>query len=189
MSFGAAALTLGSVASPMTEQELIEACRAGRREAFDEMVSRHYDRIYRLAYAMVGPQSARDVAQETFMAAVKAFPSFRGESQLSTWLISILRNQCSLFLRSERKWRYAPIDGDKGGLAAPEPKDIATGIRTILDRMKTLPEELRMTLVLFYIEGLKYAEIAQAMGCPIGTVRSRLFDARERLKASVAREN
>ncbi len=170
----------------MTEQDLIAACRAGRREAFDELVSRYYDRIYRLAYAMAGSQAARDLAQETFVAAVKAFSNFRGDSQISTWLISILRNQCSLHRRSERKWNMAPLDGENDRVSAPKPREIETGIRTILDRLKDLPEELRMTLVLFYIEGLKYLEIAQAMGCPVGTVRSRLFQARERLRASVA---
>lgn len=179
-------LVLQADAMPMTEQDLIDGCRAGRRDAFDELVSRHYDRIHRLAYAMVGPQAARDLAQETFMAAVKALPNFRGESQLATWLISILRNQCSLFLRAERKWRMTPLGGDDHRMAAPRPKEIETGVKSILDKLKDLPEDLRMTLVLFYVEGLKYAEIAQAMGCPVGTVRSRLFEARERLRGALA---
>lgn len=172
-------------ASGWTEAELVAACKAGRREAFDELASRYYDRIYRLAYAMAGRQSASDLAQETFLAAVKAFASFRGESQLATWLISILRNQFSLHLRGSRKWKLAPLEEEGERLAAPEPSTIQKSVREILDRVKELPEELRLTLVLFYVEGLKYAEIAQAMDCPIGTVRSRLFEARERLKGLV----
>jgi RNA polymerase sigma-70 factor, ECF subfamily len=170
----------------MTEQELIAGCRAGRREALDELVSRYYDRIFRLAYAMVGPEMARDLAQETFMAAVSAVSGFRGDSQIATWLISILRNQFSVFCRREKKWRLAPLEGENDRLPAPEPKEIETSVRGVFERMKDLPEDLRLTLVLFYVEGLKYAEIAQAMGCPIGTVRSRLFEARELLKASLA---
>lgn len=181
MTTGAVALTLPS----MTEEELIAGCRAGRREAFDEMVSRYYDRLHRLAYALVGAEAARDLAQETFLAAVKSLPNFRGESRLSTWLISILRNRASLLRRSERKWRTAPLNDEGEPLAAPQPKELETGLKTILGRLKDLPEDLRLTLILFYIEGMKYAEIAQVMSCPIGTVRSRLFEARERLKTFV----
>ncbi len=171
--------------APRSEADLIGACRAGRREAFDELVTRYYDRIYRLAYAMAGSGAASDLAQETFLAAVKSFANFRGESQLATWLISILRNQYSLWLRGRRKWQLAPLEGEGERLPAPEPRGIEKGVREILDRVKELPEELRTTLILFYVDGLKYAEIAQAMECPIGTVRSRLFEARERLKKLV----
>lgn len=171
-----------SETAPRSEADLVAACRAGRREAFDELVSRHYDRIFRLAYSMAGVGAAADLAQETFLAAVKSFANFRGDAQLATWLISILRNQYSLWLRGRRKWQLAPLEGEGERLPAPEPRAIEKGVREILDRVKELPEDLRTTLVLFYVDGLKYAEIAQAMECPIGTVRSRLFEARERLK-------
>jgi RNA polymerase sigma-70 factor (ECF subfamily) len=163
----------------------VAACKAGRPEAFEELVSRHYDRIYRLAYTMAGPEAASDLAQETFLAAVKAFARFRGESQLATWLISILRNQYSLHLRARKKWRLAPLEGEAERLPAAAPPEVEKGVREILDRVRDLPEDLRTTLVLFYVDGLKYQEIAEAMGCPIGTVRSRLFEARERLKKLV----
>src|SRR5205809_5587627 len=92
-----------------TEADLVADCRAGEREAFDEVVARHYDRLYRLGYTMAGPGAAADLVQETFLAALRSFPNFRGESQLSTWLISILRNQYSLFLRGRRK-SPAPLE-------------------------------------------------------------------------------
>jgi len=175
---------------PMTawsEAELIEGCRAGRREALDALVSVHYDRIHRLAYSLAGPEAAADLAQETFLSAVKSFPRFRGDAQLSTWLVAILRNQFSLFLRGLKKWRLAPIGDEGDRLAAPEPRPIERDVREILDRVKDLPEELRTTLVLFHVDGMKYADIARAMECPVGTVRSRLFEARERLKKLVSR--
>jgi len=173
--------------STWSEAELIDGCRAGRREALDALVSIHYDRIHRLAYSLAGSEAAADLAQETFLSAVKAFPRFRGDAQLSTWLVAILRNQFSLFLRGLRKWRLAPI-GDQGDrLAAPEPLPIDREVREILDRVKDLPEELRTTLVLFHVDGMKYADIARAMECPVGTVRSRLFEARERLKKLVSK--
>lgn len=166
-----------------TEADLVAACRAGRRDAFDELVRRHYERIHRLAYTMAGPEGAADLAQETFLAAVRAFPSFRGEAQVGTWLVSILRNQYTMWLRGRKKWRLTPLDGEGERLAAPAPSNLEKGVREILERVKELPEELRTALVLFYVDGLKYAEIAEAMECPIGTVRSRLFEARERLKS------
>lgn len=178
--------TMEPVPSAASEAELVAGCRAGRREAFDEVVRRHYDRIYRLAYAMAGPSGAADLAQETFLAAVKALPGFRAESALSTWLISILRNQYTLWLRGQRKWRMAPLEGEAGGLPSPDAKPMEGMLKEIFEKMKELPEELRTSLVLFYVEGLKYAEIAQVMDVPVGTVRSRLFEARERLKRRVA---
>jgi RNA polymerase sigma-70 factor (ECF subfamily) len=165
--------------STWSESELVAGCREGRPEAFDALVSAHYDRIHRLAWSLAGPEAAADLAQETFLSAVKAFPRFRADAQLSTWLVSILRNQYSLFLRGLRKWRLAPLS-DR--LPAPEPRPVEREVREILDRVKDLPEELRTTLVLYHVDGMKYADIARAMECPIGTVRSRLFEARERLK-------
>jgi RNA polymerase sigma-70 factor, ECF subfamily len=170
-----------------SESDLIDGCRAGRREALDALVSVHYDRIHRIASTLAGPEAAADLAQETFLAAVKAFPRFRGDSQLSTWLVAILRNQHSLFRRGLKKWRLAPIAGEGDRLAAPEPRPVDREVREILDRVKDLPEELQTTLVLFHVDGMKYADIARAMECPVGTVRSRLFEARERLKRLVSK--
>jgi len=169
-----------------SESELVAGCRAGRREALDALVSRHYDRIYRLAWTLAGADAAADLAQETFLAAVKALPRFRGDAQLSTWLVSILRNQVSLFLRGVKKWRLAPLPEDGEHLAAPPPPTIDRQVHDVFDRVKELPEDLRTTLVLFHVDGMAYADIARSMECPIGTVRSRLFEARGRLKKLVS---
>ena len=165
-----------------SEAELIDGCRAGRREALEALVSVHHDRLYRIATAMAGPDAAADLVQETFLAAVGAFPRFRADAQLSTWLISILRNRFSLFLRGQRKWKLAKLPEDGDRLVASEPPSVDRDVRDVLDRVHELPEDLRTTLVLFHVDGLSYAAIARAMDCPIGTVRSRLFEARERLK-------
>lgn len=164
-----------------TEAALVAACREGRREAFDEIVRRHHDRLHRLAVTLAGRDVAPDLVQDTFLAAVKALPRFRGESALSTWLISILRNHYLLHLRGRRK-RMAPLEAEAERLAAPAADEPGPTVGEVLERVKELPEELRTALILFYVEGLKYTEIAQAMECPVGTVRSRLFEARERLK-------
>ena len=167
--------------SPDEEARLVADLRTGSRDARDRMVALYYDRLYRLAYSMTGvADDARDLTQEAFLAALKALDSFRAEARLSTWLIAILRNQYTLYLRGEKKWRHAPLDGvEPAGDPAPA---LSPGVTAILERLRKLPEDLRTTLVLFYLDGLKYAEIAEAMECPVGTVRSRLFEARERLK-------
>jgi RNA polymerase sigma-70 factor (ECF subfamily) len=170
-----------------SEAELIAGCRAGQREALDELVCVYQDRLLRLATALAGPGAAADLVQETLLAAVRSFPRFRGDAQLSTWLISILRNQFSLYLRGRKKWSLAPLSDKGDRLAAPEPSTVDDEVRELLDRVKDLPEDLRTTLVLFHVDGLKYADIARVMECPIGTVRSRLFEARERLKKLVTR--
>jgi RNA polymerase sigma-70 factor (ECF subfamily) len=170
-----------------SEAELVAGCRAGQREALDALVSSYQDRLLRLATALAGPGAAADLVQETLLAAVRSFPYFRGDAQLSTWLISILRNQFSLHLRGQKKWKLAPLPGKGDRLAAPEPSTVDDEVRELLDLVKDLPEDLRTTLVLFHVDGLKYAQIARVMECPLGTVRSRLFEARERLKRLVTR--
>jgi len=168
-----------------SETELIAGCRAGTREALDALVSAYHDRLLRLATALAGPAAAADLVQETLLAAVRSFPRFRGDSQLSTWLISILRNQFSRHLRGQKKWKLAPLPQEGALLPAPEPSTVDDEARELLDRVKELPEDLRTTLVLFHVDGLKYADIARILGCPLGTVRSRLFEARERLRKLV----
>lgn len=171
--------------SGWSEAELIAGCRAGRRDALEALVDLYQDRLHRVASAMAGPEAAGDLVQETFLAAVESFPRFRGDAQVSTWLISILRNRFSLFLRGQRKWKLAPLPDDGDRLRAPERPPIEREARTILDRVQDLPEDLRTTLVLFHVDGMKYADIAKAMDCPIGTVRSRLSEARDRLRQLV----
>jgi RNA polymerase sigma-70 factor (ECF subfamily) len=168
---------------PSDEARLVADLRAGRREAFDQMVGLHYDRLHRLACTLIGSGGdAADLVQETFLAAMKSAPNFRGDSRLTTWLIAILRNQYTLHLRGRRKWRHAALDA-AGALRAPEPSPaVRPEVVAILERVGKLPEELRTALVLFYLEGMRYQEIADAMECPVGTIRSRLFEARERLK-------
>src|SRR5688572_30210773 len=168
---------------PADESRLVADLRAGRREAFDRMVELHYDRLHRLAVTMTGSsEDAADLVQETFLAAMKSAANFRGEARLSTWLIAILRNQYTLYLRGRRKWRIASLSSASGA-PAPEPAPaVRPEVVAILERVRRLPEELRTALVLFYLEGMRYEEIAESMECPVGTIRSRLFEARERLK-------
>src|SRR5262245_11530440 len=156
---------------PVDEAKLVADLRAGRREAFDRMVGLHYDRLHRLATTMIGSsEDAADLVQETFLAAMKSAPNFRGDARLTTWLIAILRNQYTLHLRGRRKWRHAALDA-AGALRAPEPSPaVRPEVVAILERVGKLPEELRTALVLFYLDGMRYQEIAESMECPVGTV-------------------
>jgi RNA polymerase sigma-70 factor (ECF subfamily) len=167
------------------DADLIAGCRAGRRDAFEALVSAYHDRLHRIAVAMAGAETGGDLVQETFLGAVESFPRFRGDAQLSTWLISILRNRFSLFLRGQKKWKLSPLPDDGARLAAPEPPAVERDLREVLARVQDLPEELRTALVLFHVDDMSYADMAKAMECPIGTVRSRLFEARERLRKLV----
>ena len=168
-----------------SEADLVAGCRAGRRDALEALVGHYHDRLHRIASAMGGAEAAEDLVQETFLAAVESFPRFRGDAQLSTWLIGILRNRFSLYLRGRKKWKLARLPEDGVRLPAPEPPAAEGELKAILDRVRDLPEDLRTTLVLFHVDGMKYADIARAMECPIGTVRSRLSEARDRLKRLV----
>lgn len=151
-------------------------------EDMEALVEVHYDRIVRLAQVMSGnAQDAQDLAQETFLAAIEGVGRFRGESAVGTWLIGILRRR---FFKHLRRRRPAALT-DEVAVAAPEepaspaPPDLASAIAQ-------LPEHLRLTLVMFHYEDMDYAAIAEALACPIGTVRSRLHEARARLRTHLA---
>jgi len=168
---------------PSDEARLVAELKAGRKEAFDRLVELHYDRLHRLAYTMTGSDpDAADLVQETFLASMKSAGNFRGDARVATWLIAILRNQFTLQLRTRRKWRHAPMEVAAAVRAPESQPSTRPAVNAVLERVRLLPEELRTALVLFYLEGMKYTEIAEAMECPVGTVRSRLFEARERLK-------
>jgi RNA polymerase sigma-70 factor (ECF subfamily) len=168
--------------------------RLARRDeaAFAELIRHHFDRIYRIAWRVLGGAAdAEDVAQEAFLKAYRALASFRGDSAFYTWLYRIAINTAKNALVSNRR---RPVDFDLD-LQDPEQYDrharlkegdtpegvlLTEEIRNVVERaMEQLPEDLRTAIVLRELEGLSYEEIAEAMDCPVGTVRSRIFRARE----------
>jgi RNA polymerase sigma-70 factor, ECF subfamily len=144
------------------------------------LVDAHYERIVRLAQVMSGnSQDAHDLAQETFLVAIKGQSAFRGESEVSTWLIGILRR---LFLKQLRRRRPLTLS-EAAEVRAPDAADpVAVSSSDLAALVAGLPEHLRLVLVMFHYENLDYAAIASALSCPIGTVRSRLHEARARLR-------
>ena len=175
-----------------TDQELVRRVQAGDQTAFNLLVLKYQHRVLKLVGRFVNdPAEAEDVAQEAFLKAYRALASFRGDSAFYTWLYRIAINTAKNALVSQRR---RPVDFDLD-LQDPEQYDrqaklkeadtpegalLTDEIRAVVEQaMEELPEDLRTAIVLRELEGLSYEEIAEAMDCPVGTVRSRIFRARE----------
>lgn len=175
-----------------SDQQLVERVQAGDKSAFDLLVRKYQHRVLKLVGRFVSDTAeAEDVAQEAFLKAYRALASFRGDSAFYTWLYRIAINTAKNALVSNRR---RPVDFDLD-LQDPEQYDrharlkegdtpegvlLTEEIRNVVERaMEQLPEDLRTAIVLRELEGLSYEEIAEAMDCPVGTVRSRIFRARE----------
>lgn len=178
--------------TPDVDQELVKRVQQGDKKAFDILVLKYQHRIIKLVTRYVNdPSEALDVAQEAFIKTYRALPQFRGDSAFYTWFYRIAINTAKNFLLA--KGRRPP--GDDVELETAEQyehftqfKEYATPEhyllkdeieKTVFQAIDALPTELRTAITLREIEGLSYEEIAKAMDCPVGTVRSRIFRARE----------
>jgi RNA polymerase sigma-70 factor (ECF subfamily) len=181
----------------MTEREadqlLVERAQKGDKTAFDALVQKYHKKLGRLLSRFVRDSAeVEDVTQEAFIKAYRALPAFRGDSAFYTWLYRIGINTAKNYLVAQG--RRAPTsteydaneaesfeDGDQlRDINTPESLLLSKQIgETVNTAMEALPDELRTAIVLREIDGLSYEEIAQQMQCPIGTVRSRIFRARE----------
>jgi RNA polymerase sigma-70 factor (ECF subfamily) len=175
------------------DQQLVQRVQRGEKAAFDLLVIKYQRKIFRLLSRLIrDPAEVEDVAQEAFIKAYRALPNFRGDSAFYTWLYRIAINTAKNWLVSQG--RRAPTsteadieeaetfdDGEQlRDLNTPDAmlltKQVANAVNRAIDQ---LPEDLRTAIVLRELEGLSYEEIAETMNCPIGTVRSRIFRARE----------
>ncbi len=159
---------------------------AGDAASFEALVDNHWQHLFRLAYSIVCERSgAEDVVQETFLAAFSRMGSFRGESSVKTWLISILVRQAARYRRREGIRRHKPLDA----AGRDEGSEVAEGADARLDlawALEGLDDGHRDVIVLRELEGLSYDEIAQVLGVPRGTVESRLYRARRALREKLA---
>lgn len=177
------------------DQVLVERCRAGDVAAFEPLVEKYRQRVWRLAHSVLrDPEDARDAAQEAFIRAFQALPSFRGQSAFYTWLFRIVVNVASDRARqraaqgrafgTERvameEWERVPGDGTEAPDAAVARAEERARIMRALN---ALPERHRAIIMLSDLEGLSYREIADVLKIPMGTVMSRLHNARKRLRA------
>jgi RNA polymerase sigma-70 factor (ECF subfamily) len=174
------------------DQDLVLRVQQGDKTAFDLLVLKYQHRIVHLVNRYVkDPSEAQDVAQDTFLKAYRALGDFRGESAFYTWLYRIAINTAKNYLlsRSRRYFDYeVDIQDAEQVENAAQLKDLDSPdnllmndqiIQVITAAIETLPEEMRIAISLRELEGMSYEEIAEAMDCPIGTVRSRIFRARE----------
>jgi RNA polymerase sigma-70 factor (ECF subfamily) len=181
-----------------TDEALIARVQRGEKAAFDVLVLRYQHRIVKLVGRYVrNPSDALDVAQDVFIKAYRALGNFRGESAFYTWLYRIAINTAKNHLAARgRRPKEVDLTGPDGEPLAiddlqaddetPEKVMLVAEIKaTILRTMAALPEDLRTAITLREIDGMSYEDIATAMDCPIGTVRSRIFRAREALDAQL----
>jgi len=175
-----------------TDQKLVERVQRGEKQAFDVLVLKYQQKVANLISRYVRDSGeVMDVTQEAFIKAYRALPNFRGESAFYTWLYRIAINTAKNYLAAQG--RRPPSDD----IEAESAEQLDAGVRlkefgtpenlllreeiasTIKEAIDDLPEDLRTAITLRELEGLSYDEIAKAMDCPIGTVRSRIFRARE----------
>ncbi|MHC4715145.1 MAG: sigma-70 family RNA polymerase sigma factor [Planctomycetota bacterium] len=182
--------------TPVEEMELVTRAADGDPEAFAALVVRYQDRIYNLAYRMLGhADDAADVAQDTFLAAWEGLARFRGESALYTWLYRIAVNKALGRRRAASVSREYAVDGESSLLevaadcsSAPEEVAEVRERAVVVQRaVSALEEDLRAVVVLKDVEGLEYEEIAEILAIPLGTVKSRLHRARLTLRGSLRR--
>ena len=188
-----------------SDRELLERCRAGDETAFDDLVVRHQQRAFNVAFQLLrDPEDATEVAQDAFVRIYRSVGDFRGECEFTTWLHQIVVN----LARNKHRWwkrrgRQVSVSLDSAvetadgevpmqiadTIDAPDTQAVkAEFVELLSRRMHDLPRKFREVLVLRNVENLSYEEIAQVLDCSIGTVKSRIARAREVLRKSMKDE-
>ncbi|MBR9856891.1 MAG: RNA polymerase sigma factor RpoE [Gammaproteobacteria bacterium] len=182
----------------LTDQQLVERVQRGDKNAYNLLVKKYQYKVANLVSRFVSnPGDVPDVTQEAFIKAYRALPGFRGESAFFTWLYRIAVNTAKNYLVAQR--RRPPgsdvdiedaefYDGGEGlkDQASPEHLMLSEEIRrAVFETIEVLPEDLKTAITLRELEGMSYEDIAKVMDCPVGTVRSRIFRAREAIDKRV----
>jgi RNA polymerase sigma-70 factor (ECF subfamily) len=169
-----------------TDTELVALATGGDTESFNQLILRWERPIFALVYRVIGrEEDARDVCQETFLRAYRALPGFKGDAQFSSWIYRIALNLCRDWMRKQRRTpvMQAPEGVDIADLAAErgpvESIEDLVGRRrltaSVEEAMRLLPDEQRTTIVLKEYHGMTFQEIAELQGCPLSTVKTRLY--------------
>jgi RNA polymerase sigma-70 factor (ECF subfamily) len=163
---------------------LIRSFNTGNESAFRTLINRHKEKVRNLVYITVGnPDAVDDVSQEVFIQVYRKLDHFRFESQFTTWLYAITINKCRDYLRRVKiRSLFTPLADDDRNYPSHTPKQ-NFDIREIVQKaIAKLPEKLKTPLILRDFEGMSYQEIADTLGTEVGTVKSRIFRARDYLK-------
>lgn len=175
----------------LTDNVLVERAQQGDKKAFNVLLAKYQRRVHVIVARYVSdPQEQLDVIQEVFIKAFRGLDNFRGESQFFTWIYRIAANTAKNHLSAKDR---RPPDHDIGfeecgleELASPEHLMLCDEIeRTVFRAIHALPDDMQDAILLREIEGLSYEAIAQELGCPVGTVRSRIFRARQMIERAV----
>jgi RNA polymerase sigma-70 factor (ECF subfamily) len=183
----------------LSDDRLVERCKRRDHEAFTEIVERYKTRVHWLVIRTAGEAHAEDLTQEVFLRAYQAIEAFRGDSSFRTWLYRIARNLCITQLRKMgTRGEHLPLDTDgeeaihhllPASISNLEDeidrRDLSQAVRVLIAR---LPENYRTVLTLFYLEQLRYDEIAEIMSIPMGTVKTYIHRARLRLRDIILAE-
>jgi RNA polymerase sigma factor (sigma-70 family) len=186
--------------APVEEMVLVNRARRGDLKAYDELVQRYQERIYATVYHMTSNhEDANDLAQDSFVKAYQALKSFKGGSSFYTWLYRIAVNKTINFLKQRKNRQHMSLndidfnaehDPDLVALVSDKTPRREAGLNELQEKLNAallkLSESHRLAVVLHDVQGLSHEEIAKVMHCNIGTVRSRLFYARQQLQALLA---
>jgi RNA polymerase sigma-70 factor (ECF subfamily) len=195
-SAGALRMTQNEAGNGLSDQLLIARCQADDLKAFDLLVDRYQARVFGFARRMLSdPQEAEDVAQEVFVRAFRNIRRYDGRASVAGWLFKIATNLCiDRRRRRSRRVMEVPLEADADAsheLVAtsgdPQQEVVARQMHEVVQAaLETLSERLQPVVLMHDVEGMSYEEIANALNIPVGTVKSRLFLARERLQAALA---
>lgn len=161
-----------------SDSSIASLLASGRRtEAFEALLAAYQDKVFRLAYSMLGDRAqGEDAAQETFLRIWKSMDRYRGDSALGTWIFAIARNACLTAI--SKRIRTSPIV-ETADHPAPDRQ------RDILGMVGQLPDHYRQVVMLFYMEGRSYEEVARMLDLPLGTVKTHLYRARQQLATMI----
>jgi RNA polymerase sigma-70 factor (ECF subfamily) len=169
-----------------TDEELVARSRGGDAESFNQLILRWERPIYALAYRVIGrEEDARDVCQETFLRAFRALPGFKGQAKFSSWLYRIALNLCRDWMRRQRRTPVVQMPDGVDPIELASERGPVESIETLVERqelsavvadaMALLPEEQRTAIILKEYHGMTFQEIADLQGCPLSTVKTRLY--------------
>lgn len=183
--------------APDSDQDLVRLVQKGDKRAFDLLVTKYQQKVVAIISRFISdPHEAQDVAQEAFIKAYRALPGFRGDSQFYTWLYRIAVNAAKNHLATRKRRPsndvsledsdYTDAISDLQDVETPENRLARDELKSLLlNTIDQLSDELKAAIILREFEGLSYEEIAAIMDCPVGTVRSRIFRAREALDEKI----